>query len=64
MISERIRGYILAVELTADEKTELDDWLLECDEFDFEEYLELMRQKTMEEETVEEDGFETDDYAY
>lgn len=40
-VPDRIRRIILTRELSFDEREELDDWLADCTEAQFEEYLEL-----------------------
>ena len=41
MVSERIRNLILGDQLTRDEREILEEWLADCDEDEYEEYLRL-----------------------
>lgn len=41
MVPERIRNLIFGERLTRDEREILDDWLADCDDDEYEEYLRL-----------------------
>ena len=41
MVSERIRNLIWGDQLTRDEREILEEWLADCDEDEYEEYLRL-----------------------
>ena len=42
MVSERIRNLILGDQLTRDEREILEEWLADCDEDEYEEYLKYL----------------------
>ena len=50
MVTERIRELILAPTLMEDERELLEEWLEECDEDEFDEYLRLREGEDEEEE--------------